>query len=71
MAQAPCKFGWGCTREGCWFIHPNGREHDGDPHPISAAGELDPEKIAARAARFQTTVSGEKAATYSTTFMLE
>jgi hypothetical protein len=31
----------------------------------------DPEKIAARAARFQTTVSGEKAATYSTTFMLE
>ena len=33
---APCRFGWACTREGCWYAHPHGREIDGDPHPIAA-----------------------------------
>ena len=33
---APCRFGWACTREGCWYAHPHGREVDGDPHPIAA-----------------------------------
>ena len=51
----PCRFGWGCTRDGCWFPHPDGREADGAPHPMTkTAAELrgsDAEQ-AARAQRF-------------------
>jgi hypothetical protein len=53
---AACRFGWGCTREGCWHEHEHGREIDGDPHPIAgAAMRADPARLAARAARFTAT----------------
>eukprot|EP01051_Picozoa_sp_SAG22_P014407 SAG22_NODE_1745_length_3666_cov_1.403140_7_plen_243_part_00 len=52
---AACRFGWGCTRTGCWYAHPDGREGDGDAHPISkvASSMQSGEVLAARAARFE------------------
>jgi hypothetical protein len=31
--QALCRFGFACTRVGCWHKHPHGRKLDGDSDP--------------------------------------
>ena len=64
-SASECRFGWGCTRDGCWYTHPHGRESANDPHPIAAeAAGLrgTDDALAKRAARFQSTSAAEDTA---------